>query len=124
MEGLKNLMEDNVEQTINKLLPSMPNICSCNDCKLDMATYALNRLKPKYARTSRGVIMHRFDTLSTQVDAEYWQSWFLLSRSSVLIRIIRRLMHLLLRAAFRRLPAVLFRNDVGTSACIVLNARH
>ena len=70
MEGLKNLMEDNVEQTINKLLPSMPNICSCNDCKLDMAAYALNRLKPKYARTSRGVIMHRFDTLSTQVDAE------------------------------------------------------
>lgn len=70
MEGLKNLMEDNVEQTINKLLPTMPNICSCNDCKLDMATYALNRLKPKYARTSRGVIMHRFDTLSTQVDAE------------------------------------------------------
>ena len=70
MEGLKNLMEDNVEQTINKLLPTMPHICSCNECKLDMATYALNRLKPKYARTSRGVIMHRFDTLAAQADAE------------------------------------------------------
>ena len=70
MEGLKNLMEDNVERTINKLLPSMPNICSCNDCKLDMATYALNRLQPKYARTSTGVVMHRFDTASAQAEAE------------------------------------------------------
>lgn len=70
MEGLKNLMEDNVEQMINRLLPTMPHICSCNDCKLDMATYALNRLHPKYARTSTGAVLHRFDTLSPQVEAE------------------------------------------------------
>ena len=41
MEGLKNMMEDNVERMLNKLLPTMPHICSCNDCRLDMATYAL-----------------------------------------------------------------------------------
>lgn len=70
MEGLKNLMEDNVEQIMNRLLPTMPHICSCNDCKLDMATYALNRLQPKYARTSTGSILHRFDTASPQVEAE------------------------------------------------------
>lgn len=70
MEGLKNLMEDNVEQMINRLLPTMPHICSCNDCRLDMATYALNRLRPKYARTSTGAVLHRFDTLSPQVEAE------------------------------------------------------
>ena len=70
MEGLKNLMEDNVERTIDKLLPTMPHICSCQDCRLDMATYALNRLQPKYARTSTGVIMHRFDTASAQAEAE------------------------------------------------------
>ena len=46
MEGLKNMMEDNVERTLDKLLPTMPHICSCNDCRLDMATYALNRLHP------------------------------------------------------------------------------
>ena len=50
MEGLKNMMEDNVERMLNKLLPTMPHICSCNDCRLDMATYALNRLHPKYGR--------------------------------------------------------------------------
>lgn len=70
MEGLKNLMEDNVEQMINRLLPTMPHICSCNDCRLDMATYALNRLRPKYARTSTGAVLHRFDTLSPQFEAE------------------------------------------------------
>lgn len=70
MEGLKNLMEENVEHTLNQLLPTMPNICSCMDCKLDMATYALNRLKPKYARTNTGAILHRFNTSSSQAEAE------------------------------------------------------
>lgn len=70
MEGLKNMMEDNVEHTLNQLLPTMPNVCSCDDCKLDMATYALNRLQPKYARTAKGIVMHRFDTASSQVEAE------------------------------------------------------
>lgn len=70
MEGLKNLMEDNVEQALKQLLPTMPNVCSCEDCKLDMATYALNRLQPKYARTATGAILHRFDTSSAQVEAE------------------------------------------------------
>lgn len=64
------MMEDNVEYTLKQLLPTMPNICSCDDCKLDMATYALNRLQPKYARTAKGIVMHRFDTSSTQVEAE------------------------------------------------------
>ena len=70
MEVLKNMMEDNVEHALNQLLPTMPNVCSCDDCKLDMATYALNRLQPKYARTAKGIVMHRFDTASTQVEAE------------------------------------------------------
>lgn len=70
MEGLKNMMEDNVERTLNKLLPTMPHICACNDCRLDMATYALNRLPAKYGRTNTGAILHRFDTSSAQAEAE------------------------------------------------------
>lgn len=69
MEGLKNLMEDTVESTLDKLLPTMPNVCSCKECRLDMAAYALNRLKPKYARTSKGSILHKFDTASVQAEA-------------------------------------------------------
>ncbi len=70
MEGLKNMMEDNVEYAINHLLPTMPNVCACEDCKLDIATYALNRLHPKYTRTDAGAILHRFDTSSQQVETE------------------------------------------------------
>ena len=70
VEGLKNMMEDNVERAIDKLLRTMPNVCSCQDCKLDMATYALNRLQPKYIRSNTGAILHRFDTSTTQSEAE------------------------------------------------------
>lgn len=69
MNGLKNLMEDTVEKTLDKVLPTMPNVCSCEECRLDMAAYALNRMKPKYARTDKGAILHRFDTSSAQAEA-------------------------------------------------------
>jgi competence protein ComFB len=35
-----------------------------------MAAYALNRLKPKYARSSKGAVFHQFDTSSAQAEAE------------------------------------------------------
>lgn len=70
MEGLKNIMEDDVEYQLNKLLPTMPNICSCDICKLDMATYALNRLKPNYVRTDTGALFHKLNTSSTQAKTE------------------------------------------------------
>ena len=63
MEGLKNIMEDDVEYQLNHLLPTMPNICSCESCRLDMATYALNRLKP-------GALFHKVNTSSTQAKTE------------------------------------------------------
>ena len=63
-------MEDDVEYQLNKLLPTMPNICSCNACKLDMATYALNRLKPNYVRTDTGALFHKLNTSSTQAKTE------------------------------------------------------
>ena len=68
MEGLKNIMEDDVENQLNQLLPTMPNICSCETCRLDMATYALNRLKPNYVRTNTGALFHKLNTSSTQAN--------------------------------------------------------
>ena len=70
MEGLKNIMEDDVEDQLNQLLPTMPNICSCEICRLDMATYALNRLKPNYVRTNTGALFHKLNTSSTQAKTE------------------------------------------------------
>ena len=70
MEGLKNIMEDDVENQLNELLPTMPHICSCNACRLDMATYALNRLKPNYVRTDTGALYHKVNISSTQAKTE------------------------------------------------------
>ena len=70
MEGLKNIMEDDVEDQLNHLLPTMPDICSCEICRLDMATYALNRLKPNYVRTNTGALFHKLNTSSTQAKTE------------------------------------------------------
>ena len=53
MEGLQNMMEENVERAINQLLPTMPNICACNDLSW-IWQHTLNRLHPKYTRTDAG----------------------------------------------------------------------
>lgn len=70
MEGLKNIMEDAVMYQINKLLPTMPNICSCENCKLDMAAYALNRLSPQYVRTDTGALFQKLSNHQTQAEVE------------------------------------------------------
>ena len=70
MEGLRNTTEEDVEGLLNKILPTMPNICSCNICKLDMATYALNRLKPNYVRSDKGALFHKVSISSPQATTE------------------------------------------------------
>lgn len=70
MEGLRNITEEDVEELLNKILPTMPNICSCNICKLDMATYALNRLKPNYIRSDKGALFHKVNVSSQQASTE------------------------------------------------------
>ena len=61
MEGLKNIMEDDVEYQLNQLLPTMPNICACEKCRLDMANYV---------RTNTGALFHKLNTSSTQAKTE------------------------------------------------------
>ena len=70
MEGLKNIMEDAVEYQLNKLLPTMPNVCSCDNCKLDMASYALNRLSPQYVRTITGALFQKLNNYQPQAEVE------------------------------------------------------
>ena len=70
MEGLKNIMEDNIEYQLDTLLPTMPEICSCRDCRLDMATYALNRLRPNYVRSDIGALYHKVHSSSLQAQTE------------------------------------------------------
>ena len=70
MEGLKNIMEDAVEYQLNKLLPTMPEVCSCDNCKLDMMSYALNRLSPQYVRTDTGALFQKLNNYQPQAEVE------------------------------------------------------
>lgn len=70
MEGLKNIMEDAVEYQLNKPPPTMPNICSCENCRLDMASYALNRLSPQYVRTDTGALFQKLNNNQPQAEVE------------------------------------------------------
>lgn len=54
---LHNLMEDVILQYLEEVLNlKKDNICKCEQCKLDMACYALNKVKPMYVVSSRGVV--------------------------------------------------------------------
>lgn len=70
MEGLKNVMEDAVEYQLNRILPTMPNVCSCDKCRLDMASFALNRLSPQYVRTDTGALFQKLNNSSQQAEVE------------------------------------------------------
>lgn len=70
MEGLKNIMEDAVAYQLNKLLPTMPEICACENCKLDMMSYALNRLSPQYVRTDTGALYQKLSNYQPQAEVE------------------------------------------------------
>ena len=70
MTGIKNAMEDAVEYHLNQVLSTMPQICSCENCKLDMAAYALNRLRPQYVRTDTGALYQKLNNSSPQAKVE------------------------------------------------------
>ena len=68
MEGLKNIMEDAVEYQLNKLLSTMTDVCSCDNCKLDMMSYALNRLSPQSVRTDTGALFQKLNNYQPQAE--------------------------------------------------------
>ena len=56
MEELKNIMEDLVLDSLEKIMEPRKDICRCEQCRVDIIAYALNRLPPKYVTTDVGSI--------------------------------------------------------------------
>lgn len=69
MEGLTNMMEETVLAKIDQLWPKT-DFCKCDQCRIDIAAYALNRLPPRYVHSLAGKLIHRFDASTVQMDAE------------------------------------------------------
>jgi len=69
MTGLINLMEETVLKKIDQLWPGT-NYCKCEQCRMDIATYALNRLPAQYVQSLKGKVLYRFESNSMQRDIE------------------------------------------------------
>lgn len=69
MTGLINLMEETVLDKIDQLWPDT-NYCKCEQCRMDIATYALNRLPAQYVQSLKGKVMYRFESNQMQRDIE------------------------------------------------------
>lgn len=53
---IHNTMEDVVLHYLEVVLNEKKDVCACDQCKLDMACYALNKIRPMYVVSSRGII--------------------------------------------------------------------
>lgn len=71
-QNLHNHTEDLVLDTMESILskPEFSEICTCNRCQLDMATYALNHLPTKYTATHRGDVITRVREFEQQFNVD------------------------------------------------------
>jgi competence protein ComFB len=63
---IHNVMEDFVVQTVHELFDAAAqgatkSWCTCRQCRMDVACYVLNRLKPEYVVSGRGVAYAELD---------------------------------------------------------------
>ena len=47
-DSLANEAEELVVSEIERQIPAYPDLCTCSECILDVAAYALNRVRPRY----------------------------------------------------------------------------
>ncbi len=66
---LKNYMETLVLEKLDEIIDEL-GCCKCEKCRMDIASYALNRLPPKYVATYKGQVYSKLDTLSVQYEAD------------------------------------------------------
>ena len=65
---LNNITEEVVLETLAKMLKreEFKDVCKDEECLLDMASYALNRLPAKYVATSKGKVISKSEELEQQ----------------------------------------------------------
>lgn len=70
MEGLKNYMEDVVQNHLDSILAQCPDICQCEKCKRDIVAIALNHLPPYYVSSEEGSVMVKANLMTKQFDTD------------------------------------------------------
>lgn len=67
---LKNYMEDVVIAVYEKYVSEHPEVCRCQQCRLDIIALALTRLRGMYAATPEGDVLQRVLRDDRQVRAD------------------------------------------------------
>lgn len=65
MRKYENMMESIVEEELDIMAPEL-ECCTCEQCRNDMAAWALNQLPPKYVVTQAGSAISKADTMRIQ----------------------------------------------------------
>lgn len=74
--NIHNIMEEYVSSTVNELYDTLKseNIkwlsCDCKTCRLDTVCFVLNRIKPRYIVSERGVLHNSIDLDDVQLKAD------------------------------------------------------
>lgn len=66
---MKNLVETLILQKLDETIDRL-ECCKCKKCRMDIASYALNRLPPKYVATYEGEVYAKLETLSLQYETD------------------------------------------------------
>ena len=48
IDGLVNEAEELVIREMERQIPAHPDLCTCDECIMDIAAYALNKVRPRY----------------------------------------------------------------------------
>ena len=67
---LLNYTEILVFNTLNEMQDQIEEICKCPQCRLEIASYALNRLRPMYVTSRKGEIYSKLEEYEVQVKAD------------------------------------------------------
>ena len=65
MRRYENMMEAMVEEELNLMGGSL-GCCMCDQCRSDIAAYALNHLPPRYVATRAGGAISKADSMRIQ----------------------------------------------------------
>ncbi len=65
--ALHNITESIVLKKLDELYSTL-DCCSCDRCRLDIASYTLNRLPVKYVVSTQGELLSRLEAMNMQSD--------------------------------------------------------
>lgn len=67
--NVKNIMEDIVCNRMESIIKKV-GCCECEHCMSDVASYVLNRIKPKYVSTVSGELYSKSTLLNQETENE------------------------------------------------------